>query len=175
MSSKLRERFARLGPTRAIDRVCSGSPAVFVLGLADERGDLRAIDGMLSLARRGMTMLRAKRVIEELIETGRVFVEIPTVEDADALGADLANAGIAGARVDGEREVDIRDLRERLGLTREQFAMRYGLEVETLRNWETGKRGLDAVARSYLRVIANDPAGIAEVYAPTPTLQARRG
>ena len=61
----------------------------------------------------------------------------------------------------------MRGLREGLGLSREQFALRYGFEVETLRNWETGRRDLDAAARSYLRVISNDPERVEEAYAPT--------
>jgi putative transcriptional regulator len=55
-------------------------------------------------------------------------------------------------------------------LTREQFAVRYGLEVETVRNWETGKREPDTTARSYLRVIANAPEHVEEAYAPTPSI-----
>ena len=66
--------------------------------------------------------------------------------------------------------MDVRALRESLHLSREQFAMRYGLEVETLRNWETGRRDLDAAARSYLRVIANNPEQVEQAYAPTPSL-----
>ena len=53
-------------------------------------------------------------------------------------------------------------------LTREQFATRYGLEVETLRNWEIGRREADTTARSYLRAIANDPERVERAYAPTP-------
>lgn len=168
MDSSLRERFARLGPIRGIDRVTSGSPAVFVLRLPQGRDIPRTIDGMFALARRGLTMLQAKRAIEALIEDGRAFVDLPAVEDSEALAEDLAKAGIAGARVETSQVLDVRKLRERLGLTREQFAMRYGLEIETVRNWETGKREPDTTARSYLRVIANDPEHVERAYAPTP-------
>jgi putative transcriptional regulator len=115
-------------------------------------------------------MLRAKRTIEALLEDGRVFVELPTVEDPKAVTDDLARAGIAAAPVEPPRLPDVRQLRERLRLTREQFAVRYGLEVETIRNWETGKRDPDTTARSYLRVIANDPQHVEEAYAPTPSI-----
>ena len=104
------------------------------------------------LARRGLTMLRAKRAVEALLVDGRVYVDLPMVEDADAVTEDLARAGIAAARV------------------RRQFAVRYGFEVETLRNWETGRRDQDTAARSYLRVIANDPEQAERAYAPTPSL-----
>jgi putative transcriptional regulator len=49
-----------------------------------------------------------------------------------------------------------------------QFAVRYGLEVETVRNWETGKREPDTTARSYLRAISNDPERVEQAYAPAP-------
>ncbi len=167
MDSSLRARFARLGPIRAIDRVTSGSPAVFVLRLALDGSRPRSIDATLVLARRGLSMLRAKRAVETLIESGRVFVELPMVEDTKVLTSDLANAGITAAWIQPDRTIDVRELRERLHLTREQFAIRYGLEVETIRNWETGKREPDTTARSYLRAISNAPERVNEAYAST--------
>jgi putative transcriptional regulator len=62
----------------------------------------------------------------------------------------------------------VKKLREDLKLTREQFALRYGIELETVRNWEVNKRVPDTTARSYLRAIANDPEHIEQAYAPTP-------
>ena len=169
MDSSLRERFARLGQIRAVDRVSSGSPAVFVLRLLKSHPAPKTIDGMFALGRRGLTMLRAKRAIEELLEDGRVFVDLPTVESAELLIRDLAQAGIAAAPVEAPKVVDVRALRRRLRLTREQFATRYGLEIETVRNWETGKREPDTTARSYLRAISNDPEHVEQAYAPTPS------
>ncbi len=168
MNSELRERFARLGPVRAIDRVASGSPAVFVLRLPPGGPAPRTVDAMLALARRGMTMLRAKHAVEAMLADGRVFVDIPTVEDPAALANDLASAGVAAAPVEAQGLVDVRGLRERLHLSPEQFALRYGFEIETLRDWETGQRSLDATARSYLRAISNAPEPVEQAYAPTP-------
>ena len=139
MPPSLRAEFARLGPIRAVDRVSSGSPGVFVLRPATHRRP-RTVDAALALARRGMTLLRAKRAMEELLDTGRSFVDLPMVEDAAALAADLAQAGIAAAQVRPPQSIDVRALRQRLGLSRERFATRFGLEVETLRNWEIGRR-----------------------------------
>jgi len=140
---------------------------VFVLRPAANRRPA-TVDGALALARRGMTLLRASRAIEEMIETGRAFVELPAVEDVAALAADLGQAGIAAARAEPPRSVDVRALRQQLALTREQFASRYGLDVETLRNWEIGRREPDTTARSYLQAIANDPERVERAYAPTP-------
>lgn len=169
MHSSLRERFARLGPVRAVDRVSSGSPAVLVLRIPPAGNMPRTVDAALALARRGHSLLRAKRATEDLVARGRAFVHLPMVEDVVALIDELAGAGIAAAVVEPSPVPDVRGLRERLGLTREQFAIRYGLEVETIKNWETGKREPDTTARSYLRVIARDPERVERAYAPTPS------
>jgi putative transcriptional regulator len=150
--------------------VSCGSPAVFVLRLVQGRATPKTVDGALALARRGMTMLRAKRAMEELLAIGRVFVSLPKVESAKILTTELAEAGIAAAPVEPVSTMDVRGLRERLGLTREQFAVRYGLEVETVRNWEIGRREPDTTARSYLRAISNDPEHVEQAYAPTPVV-----
>jgi len=172
MDAELRERFARLGPIRDIGRVPLGSPAVLVLRLPPGGPVPRTIDATHALARRGMTMLRAKRAVEAMLGDGRVFVDVPTVEDPAALATDLATdlaaAGIAAAPVETPGTVDVRGLRERLHLSHEQFALRYGLEVETLRGWEDGHQEMDAAARSYLRPISNAPERGEQSYAPTP-------
>jgi putative transcriptional regulator len=115
-----------------------------------------------------MTMLRAKRAVEAVLDSGNVVVELPMVEDLSALVADLAAAGFDATSIHPDPDTDVRALRERLGLTREQFALRFGLEIETLRNWETGKREPDSTARSYLRAIANAPEQVHCAYAGTP-------
>jgi putative transcriptional regulator len=168
MDSKLKARFERLGPIRAVDRVQSGLPAVLVLRLPGSRENLKVIDAIFALARRGMTMLRAKRAVESLIETGRVFVELPMVDDIRGVVDDLRLSGIVAAPVETRQRIDVRALRERLRLTQEQFALRFGLDVDTLRNWEAGRRDMDAAAGSYLRAISNDPEAVERAYAPTP-------
>jgi putative transcriptional regulator len=168
MDLSLKERFAGLGPTRGVDRVTSGSPAVLVLRTSLDVTRPRTIEATLALARCGLSMLRAKRATEALLEDRRVFVELPTVEDIQALIAELGACGIHATCVQPGLSIDVRALRERLRLTREQFAVRYGLEVETLRNWETGKREPDTTARSYLRAICNAPEEVERAYALTP-------
>ena len=125
---------------------------------------------MLALARRGMTMLRAKRAMEALVEHRGASVSLSKVEDLAALLSELAQAGIGASMVCTTAKVDVREIRTRLGLNREQFSLRYGLEQETVRNWENGKREPDAAVRSYLRAISNDPERVAEAYAPTRSI-----
>ena len=53
--------------------------------------------------------------------------------------------------------VEVRDLRRRAQLTQQEFATRLGVPVETIRNWEQGKRAPRGPARALLAVIAHSP------------------
>lgn len=55
----------------------------------------------------------------------------------------------------------IATMRLDMGLTREQFAARYHVPIETLEGWERGTVEPDAVARAFLALIAADPDGAA--------------
>ena len=51
----------------------------------------------------------------------------------------------------------VRDLRRRAQLTQVEFAARLGVPVETIRNWEQGKRMPRGPARALLAVVAHAP------------------
>ncbi|QYU67299.1 helix-turn-helix domain-containing protein [Leptolyngbya sp. 15MV] len=114
----------------------------------------------IEMIRRGVPPLRAKRAIDELADTGRVYVEVPVVEDIAHFQALIAAQDAKAIHLDPSAPVDARAIREKLGLTQEQFALRFGLELDTLRNWETGRREPDTAAKSYLRVIAKEAARV---------------
>lgn len=59
------------------------------------------------------------------------------------------------------RLVNVKKLREQVGLTQEAFASTYRIPVGTLRDWEQSRKFPDAPARAYLTIIARDPQGIA--------------
>lgn len=162
MNSSLKERLARLGPVQGVSRVDSGSPAVICLTRAAAHEPIQITTAALALAARGLSLLKAKRVLEEMLAKGRAVVELPTVEDPGALAADLTKAGCAAAAVTRDA-VDVRAVRERLGLTQEQFAWRYGLDVAAIRNWESGRRKPDPAAVGYLRVIDHLPEQVSRV------------
>jgi putative transcriptional regulator len=50
-----------------------------------------------------------------------------------------------------------RNIRGRTGLTQAAFAARIGVPVETVRNWEQGKRSPRGPARALLKVIEEAP------------------
>jgi putative transcriptional regulator len=61
--------------------------------------------------------------------------------------------------------VNVKKLRERLGLTQEAFAAAYRIPIGTLRDWEQRRKLPDAPARAYLTVIARNPQAVAELLA----------
>lgn len=61
-----------------------------------------------------------------------------------------------------------RTIRRKLGLSQEEFAIRYDIAVGTLRDWEQGRKSPDRAALTYLRVIAKAPDLVAAVLAEHP-------
>ena len=54
----------------------------------------------------------------------------------------------------------VRDLRRRACLTQMEFAAKLGVPVETIRNWEQGKRMPRGPARALLALIARAPESV---------------
>lgn len=67
------------------------------------------------------------------------------------------NLPLAVTPADGAAAPVVRDLRRRACLTQLEFASRLGVPVETIRNWEQGKRMPRGPARALLAVIAHAP------------------
>ncbi|MDR3772236.1 MAG: helix-turn-helix domain-containing protein [Terracidiphilus sp.] len=63
-------------------------------------------------------------------------------------------------RVHIPAEIDVRAIRGRLGLTQQQFAVRFGFSVNTLRHWEQGRRVPEGPTRAYLMVIDREPKAV---------------
>jgi len=90
--------------------------------------------------------------------------------DFESLQRGLAQAR---AHIAGETEkhvtlhhpVDVRAIRDRLNMTREQFARTFGLEARTLEQWEQGRRHPDRSTETYLRLIDQDADTLAKLVA----------
>ena len=62
-------------------------------------------------------------------------------------------------------EIDVRAVRVRLKMTQEEFAVRYGLTLARVRDWEQGRSSPDSAARAYLTVIEREPKAVARALA----------
>jgi len=60
-----------------------------------------------------------------------------------------------------KRLVNVKKLRERLGMTQEEFAKTYWIPLGTLRDWEQRRKNADRTAQAYLKVIEKDPKVVA--------------
>ncbi|MFL4468864.1 helix-turn-helix domain-containing protein [Tateyamaria armeniaca] len=54
----------------------------------------------------------------------------------------------------------MRAIREKLGISQAEFAIRFGFSLSSLRNWEQGRRFPDGPARTLLKVIDADPKAV---------------
>ena len=95
-----------------------------------------------------MQRLRLKadgRIVE--LRDGREFPLAPATTKVAPATTNIAPAALPA----------VRDLRRRARLTQLEFAARLGVPVETIRNWEQGKRSPRGPARALLAVIAHAP------------------
>jgi putative transcriptional regulator len=105
---------------------------------------------------RNMQRLRLKadgRIVE--LRDGQEFPLAPAMALATPVMTSVAPATPSVASAQAAPVV--RDLRRRARLTQLEFASRLGVPVETIRNWEQGKRMPRGPARALLAVIAHAP------------------
>jgi putative transcriptional regulator len=120
---------------------------------------IRKIPAIEALAHRWMPKLRAMRAVEAMVLDRKAYVYVPKVESLHALTQELAKAGVKATALPNAG-IDARAIREKLDFTQEQFAVRYGLDVDAVRNWETGRRTPDTAAQSFLRAIRANPEAV---------------
>lgn len=60
-----------------------------------------------------------------------------------------------------------RQIREDLGLTQREFAKQFEISLDNIRAWEEGVRRPDSTAKTYLRVIQQNPEAVREALAQT--------
>jgi len=58
--------------------------------------------------------------------------------------------------------IDIRKLRESLGVSQSQFARMIGVSVDTAQNWEQGRRRPRGPAMALLRVFEKNPKAVVD-------------
>ena len=71
-------------------------------------------------------------------------------------------------RVSVPRDVDVRALRKRLGMSQNLFAARFGFPLATLRHWEYGRRKPSGACLTLLNVIAANPRAVLQALRRPP-------
>jgi putative transcriptional regulator len=112
--------------------------------------------------------MRPDGTVVEVLEDGteRPFPKRPmrpmTEEETEAAArSDPDNPPLTEEQLKRMKRVPrVRTLRRALGLTQEEFAARFHIPLDTLRDWEQGRTEPDEPTRAYLKVIACDPEGV---------------
>jgi DNA-binding transcriptional regulator YiaG len=119
------------------------------------------VDFARLLTRHGLSLRKAHDVLDKLASRKSFAVEL-SASDSNALLSELSLAGV-DASVIGAPDVDVKKIRERIGLSQSDFAARYPFELDTIQNWEQGRNQPDSVSRTLLKVIEENPAVVERV------------
>jgi putative transcriptional regulator len=64
------------------------------------------------------------------------------------------------------QEVDVKAIRNRLGMTQARFSSTFGFSLDAIKHWEGGRRSPEAPARTLLTVIDKNPAAVLSALNP---------
>ncbi len=101
-------------------------------------------------------LLQSIREMKEIIAGRREPARVTTAEELRA-----------------RLEANAFEIRAELGLSQKKFAKLMGISVDTLQNWEQGRRTPDGPARVLLRVAEKHPEALASVAADALEAQAQ--
>lgn len=114
----------------------------------------------MPIVRRTRTDLDEARLKASLDQSNWTEAQIDSMaaEDADSwTDADVATAIKVFPPPTPEQ---VRALRSRLGLSQAQFALRFGFTIDTVQQYEQGRRTPSGPASTLLRVIEADPEAV---------------
>jgi putative transcriptional regulator len=57
-------------------------------------------------------------------------------------------------------EVDVKAIRQKLGMSQAEFARSFGFTLDAVQNWEQGRRRPEGAARAFLKVIEREPDAV---------------
>jgi DNA-binding transcriptional regulator YiaG len=120
-------------------------------------------------AKRRPPLRAAHGVVTRLDDRSLAVVELPAVENAGKVILDLASAGVETTPYGAPEKIDIKTIREAMGLSQDEFALEFGLEVSTLRNWEQGCSEPDTGARNFLVTVSHNPEAVRAALSRTRT------
>ncbi|MDO9128723.1 MAG: NadS family protein [Anaerolineales bacterium] len=78
-------------------------------------------------------------------------------------GGAILRGEITPARKFAMDKMDVKHIRETYHLSQGQFASLLGISINTLRNWEQGRRSPEGAARVLLQVVARHPDAVWDV------------
>jgi len=101
-----------------------------------------------------------KRVRAKHTAAGQRLIASAKQALAWAKGETVPGVRVTVVKVNRTPIIDVRSLRQGLGLSQSRFAERFGFTPSTVRNWEQGRTQPDGPARILLAVIAHHPEAV---------------
>jgi DNA-binding transcriptional regulator YiaG len=167
MSEKLslQERLARQEDVQGNPRAPSNSPTDNVqersLLLKGEK-ITSPVEVALILRNLGLSLRTSHDVINRLTDGGMTAITLRTTVGSRTLIAKLAAVGVKAALI-VRPEINAKAVREVFGISQPEFATRFGLELNSVRNWEQLRYKMDPAARLLLKVIEKYPRVVQEI------------
>jgi len=112
------------------------------------------------LIRSGVSLRKAHEILERISAGARVPVELRG-SSPTTIVSELKKLGVSALPIKSPN-VDIKRIRESQNLSQPEFAILYGLELDTLRNWEQGRNIPDRSTMVLLKVIERCPDAVLE-------------
>lgn len=81
----------------------------------------------------------------------------------EALAIVKGDAGPATYRIHVPEEIDVKKLRDDLGMTQQVFCRRYGFGLARVKDWEQGRSQPDQAVRAYLKIIKTKPKMVRKI------------
>jgi DNA-binding transcriptional regulator YiaG len=85
--------------------------------------------------------------------------------DPSAVRSGLARLGVE-THVIETPSLDVKRIREKLGLSQFEFALKFDLELDTVQNWEQGRNVPDSATQLLLKIIETTPETVEAVLTP---------
>ena len=82
------------------------------------------------------------------------------IESMQQANAWARGENVPGMRVHVPEAYDVRKIRARMKLSQKEFAARFGFSLDSIQNWEQGRRIPDGPAMTLLAVIAHEPDAV---------------
>jgi DNA-binding transcriptional regulator YiaG len=155
MSTKLslKEALGRRAKTPDDRQKSSASQAIRVVLVANEIA--QPVELARVLVRYGLSLRKAHDILNRISDGACVPVELSGASAKGAI-AELSGLGVSAHTIQIP-EVDIKRLRETQKLSQTEFASLYGLELDTLQNWEQGRNIPDRSTKVLMKLIERFP------------------
>jgi len=149
----LKEALGRRARTPDDRRQSSDFPATRVVLVANEIA--RPVEVARVLVRCGVSLRKAHDILNRIAEGACVPVEL-FCDNTTAVTSELSGLGVSAYAI-RIPDVDIKRLRDAQRLSQAEFASLYGLELDTLQNWEQGRNIPDRSTKVLMKIIERFP------------------